>query len=611
MTSQQPFVHDRCVVLHAPNQWWSSRTGDSIDGIDGIYAGEGRVVGGVVLTVDGGALEWVGNSADDEDASILRHHYVVRMPGGDADPLVSLTRVRAITHDGVHERYEIANATDTRISLVLTVRLDGEDTLLDDVKRGTTVSAAPVADGLDADGAEVLRDGPSALLRWSVVIPAVTRREVGWTLALSDDGAMGSPTGAPLVPPQVDGRLGRLVRRSVADLNGLRMTDALTPGSQFFAAGSPWFFTLFGRDSLIAAMLSLPFSTDVALGTLRTLAARQGVRRDPATAEEPGKILHEVRNAGSTLNDSHPLPPVYYGSIDATLLWILLLKDLLETDVDASQMTDLRGPLEVASQWMLGCSDADDDGLLEYIDESGHGLTNQGWKDSGDSIRFADGTLGDAPIALAEVQGYAYEAAFAAIRAAEVLGAEVDVPALQSFARRLKEQFQKDFWCSDDEGEYPALALDAHKTRVDGVASNMGHLLGSGLLTASQEATVSARLLGPSMFSGFGVRTLSTTNEAFWPLRYHGGSVWTHDTGMIILSLMRAGFHEEARVLANGLLDAAEDFDFRLPELFAGHARSDVPHALPYPASCRPQAWAAATGIVVWRALGGSADEIA
>ena len=209
------------------------------------------------------------------------------------------------------------------------------------------------------------------------------------------------------------------------------------------------------------------------------------------------------------------------------------------------------------------------------------------------------------------MQGYAYEAAFAAIRAAEVLGAEVDVPALQRFARRLKEQFQKNFWCSDDEGEYPALALDAHKTRVDGVASNMGHLLGSGLLTASQEATVSARLLGPSMFSGFGVRTLSTTNEAFWPLRYHGGSVWTHDTGMIILSLMRAGFHEEARVLANGLLDAAEDFDFRLPELFAGHARSDVPHALPYPASCRPQAWAAATGIVVWRALGGSADEIA
>lgn len=610
MTSQQPFVHDRCVVLHAPNQWWSARTGDSTGGIDGIYAGEVRVVGGVVLTVDGGDLEWIGNSADDDDASIVRHHYVVRMPDGDADPLVSLTRVRTITHDGAHERYEIANATDARISLVLTVRLDGEDTLLDDVKRGAAATAAPVADGVDADGAEVLRDGPSALLRWPVVIPAVARREVGWTLALSDDGAMGSPAGAPLVPPQVEGRLGRLVRRSVADLNGLRMTDALTPGSQFFAAGSPWFFTLFGRDSLIAAMLSLPFSTDVALGTLRTLAARQGVSRDPATAEEPGKILHEVRNAGSTLNDSHHLPPVYYGSIDATLLWILLLKDLLETGVDASQMADLRGPLEAASQWMLRCSDADGDGLLEYIDESGHGLTNQGWKDSGDSIRFADGTLGDAPIALAEVQGYAYEAAFAAIRAAEVLGAEVDVAALQSFAHRLKEQFQKNFWCSDDLGEYPALALDAHKTRVDGVASNMGHLLGSGLLTASQEEAVSARLLDPCMFSGFGVRTLSTTNEAFWPLRYHGGSVWTHDTGMIILSLMRAGFHEEARVLANGLLDAAEDFDFRLPELFAGEARSVVPHALPYPASCRPQAWAAATGIVVWRALGGSTDEI-
>ncbi len=611
MTSQQPFVHDRCVVLHAPNQWWSARTGDSTDGIDGIYAGEVRVVGGAVLTIDGGELEWVGNIVDDDDASTLRHHYVVRMAGAGADPLVSLTRVRSISGDVARERYEIANASDASVSLVLTVRLDGEDTLLDDVKRGAAATTAPVADGLEADGAGVLRDGTSALVRWSVVIPAVGRGEVGWSLALSTSGAMTYPTGAPLAAPSADGRIGRLLRRSVSDLNGLRMTDALSPDSQFFAAGSPWFFTLFGRDSLIAALLSLPFSTDVALGTLRTLAARQGVRRDPLTAEEPGKILHEVRSAGSTLDENHHLPPVYYGSIDATLLWILLLKEVLDTGVEAAQPADLRRPLEAASQWLLACSDADDDGLLEYIDESGHGLANQGWKDSGDSIRFADGALAEAPIALAEVQGYAYEAAHAAISAAEMLGANVNVAALEDFANRLKERFQETFWCSDELGEYPALALDAHKTRVDGVASNMGHLLGSGLLTTSQESTVAARLLDASMFSGFGVRTLSTTNDAFWPLRYHGGSVWTHDTGQIIWGLMRAGFTEAASVLANGLLDAAEDFEFRLPELFAGNARTDVPHALPYPASCRPQAWAAATGIVVWRALGGSADEIA
>ncbi|MGV8845351.1 MGH1-like glycoside hydrolase domain-containing protein [Tessaracoccus sp.] len=611
MTSQQPFVHDRCVVLHAPNQWWSARSGDSTAGIDGIYAGDVRVIGGAVLTIDGGDVEWVGNSSDDDDASTLRHHYVVRIAGGGADPLVSMTRVRCITGEVARERYEIANASDAQVSLTLKVSLDGEGTPLDAVKSGATAIAAPVAGGLAAHDADVRRDGDSAVVCWSVAIPAKGRREVGWSLALSPSGSMTSPSGAPLEAPSTGGRLGRLLRRSVADLNGLRMTDVLTPDSQFFAAGSPWFFTLFGRDSLIAALLALPFSNDVALGTLRTLAARQGVRRDPVTAEEPGKILHEVRNAGFTLDGSRHLPPVYYGSIDATLLWILLMKEVLATGVDPSQMADLVGPLEAAAQWLLECSDADDDGLLEYIDESGHGLANQGWKDSGDSIRFADGTLGDAPIALAEVQGYAYEAAHAAIRAAELLGAEVDVEALEGFAHRLKKRFQESFWCSDELGEYPALALDAHKTRVDGVASNMGHLLGSGLLTASQEATVASRLLDASMFSGLGVRTLSTTNEAFWPLRYHGGSVWTHDTGQIIWCLMRAGFSDEARVLANGLLDAAEDFEFRLPELFAGYARTEVPHALPYPASCRPQAWAAATGIVVWRALGGSADEVA
>lgn len=610
MSFQQPFVHNRCVVLDAPNQWWSALTGDSVDGIDGIYTGDFRVVGTVVLTIEGGDLEWMGNSVNDEDATILRHHHVVRVHTTGADPLVTLTRFRAVGGDHAGERYVTTNASDAAVSLVLMVRLEGEETPLDAVKAGAERTAAPLNDGLCADHADVQRDGTGVVMRWQIVVPSGGSVDVGWNLTLPATGEMTSPTGTSLAVPSSAGRQGRLLQRSVADLNGLRMTDTQTPNSSFFAAGSPWFFTLFGRDSLIAALLSLPFSADVAVGTLRTLATRQGVRHVMETAEQPGKILHEVRSLDFSLDDDHRLPPVYYGSIDSTLLWILLLKAVLDTGVDPSKLVDLCGPLESASRWLLECSDADGDGLLEYIDESGQGLANQGWKDSGDSIRFADGNLGKAPIALAEVQGYAHEAAHAAVTAGAALGADVDVEGLNAFAQRLKTEFAARFWCSDALGAYPALALDGNKCPVDGVASNMGYLVGSGLLTREQEEAVVARLLHPSMFSGFGVRTLSTTNGAYWPLRYHGGSVWTHDTAQIIWSLLRAGFAEEARVLASGLLDAAENFEFRLPELFAGYARTDVPQALPYPASCRPQAWAAAAGIVVARALEGSADEI-
>ncbi|MEO7588903.1 MAG: glycogen debranching N-terminal domain-containing protein [Arachnia sp.] len=611
MTSQQPFVHDRCVVLHAPNQWWSERTGDSTRGIDGIFVGDVRVVGRVLLTVSGADLEWMGNGVDDDDAGRLTHHHVLRLPGGGADPLMSLARTRRVGESVAAESYEVRNASDTDVPLVLEVTLEAEDTPIDAVKGGSAGTPAPLQHQLMADGADVVTRGASSAIRWDVVVPAGGAITVGWSLPLASSGAMGAPAGDRLAAPPADGRLGRLLRRSVADLNGLRMTDAMTPDATFFAAGSPWFFTLFGRDSLIAALLALPFSGMVALGTLRTLATRQGSVHDVSTAEQPGKILHEVRSQDFALDEGHRLPPVYYGSIDATLLWILLLKELVGSGADVSEMTDLRAPLEAACRWLLECGDADDDGLVEYIDESGYGLVNQGWKDSGDSIRRADGSLGPAPVALAEVQGYAHEAALAAADAARALGAEVDGPALHAFAARLRERFQEAFWCADELGAYPALALDGNKRPVDGVASNMGYLLGTGLLTSEQQDTVVARLMDPTMFSGFGIRTLSTTNAAYWPLRYHGGSVWTHDTGQIIWCLLRAGYRTEAQVLAAGLLDAAEDFDFRLPELFAGHARDDIPQALPYPASCRPQAWAAASGVVVWRALTGSAHEIA
>ena len=396
-----------------------------------------------------------------------------------------------------------------------------------------------------------------------------------------------------------------LLERSLSDLDALRLQVPGEPTQEFFAAGAPWFFTLFGRDSVIAASLALPVDRGIATSTLRTLAARQGTRVDVRTAEQPGKILHEVRAAGMEMGETH-LPPVYYGTIDATPLWIELLHETRAAGLPDAELAELRPALEAAATWLLEHADADGDGLLEYLDESGQGLANQGWKDSDDSIRFADGSLASGTIALAEVQGYAHAAA---LHAADLLEGTTDASSelpsrLRSWAARLRERFQAQFRCEDELGPFIALALDGDKRPVDGVASNMGHLLGTGILDPEQERLVVARLLHPSMFSGYGIRTLSSTNGGYGPQRYHGGSVWTHDTGMILRGMLRSGFDEEARVLARGLLRAADGFAQRLPELFSGAGTDEVLVPMPYPASCRPQAWAAASAVPVAQALG-------
>ncbi|WP_253904169.1 hypothetical protein [Arthrobacter sp. Br18] len=394
--------------------------------------------------------------------------------------------------------------------------------------------------------------------------------------------------------------------RSVSDLNGLRMAPAGTPSDTFLAAGAPWFFTMFGRDSLIAARMLLPLGTELAGSTLRALAARQGTTTDSSTAEQPGKILHEVRRATLQFEEGGngiALPPVYFGTIDATPLWISLLHDAWKSGLPESEVEALLDALEAALVWLRDHGDSDGDGFLEYLDTSGHGLANQGWKDSGDSIRWHDGSLAEGPIALAEVQGYAYEAALGGAALLEAFGRD-GAENWRAYAANLSERFRASFWCADDQGAYPAIALDAQKRPVDGVASNMGHLLGTGILNEDEEATVVRRLMDDTMFSGYGIRTVSTTNGGFWPTRYHAGSVWSHDTGIIIHGMMRSGFHTEARALATGLLDAAEGFDWRLPELFSGHSSKEVFPPVPYPASCRPQAWAAASAVPIATALG-------
>lgn len=268
----------------------------------------------------------------------------------------------------------------------------------------------------------------------------------------------------------------------------------------------------------------------------------------------------------------------------------------------AEEVAALLPHLEAALNWLVEYGDPDGDGLLEYIDSTGTGLANQGWKDSGDSVRFRDGSLATPPIALCEVQAYAHEAA---VSGATLLDA-FDRPGgdrYRDWAAHLREAFRRGFWATDEHGRYPAIALDTDKRPVDAVTSGLGHLLGTGLLDDDEERLIADRLLSPGLSDAFGLRTYATGNGGYNPLGYHVGSVWPHDTAVAVHGLARAGYPDQARHLAENLIAAGPAFDSRLPELFAGTARSESSRPAPYPASCRPQAWAAAASVALLQAL--------
>ncbi len=491
-----------------------------------------------------------------------------------------------------------------------------------------TWGAGPLQVRLAAPGAAAaVLPGGDAELRWPVRLPPRGEQELTWELAVTDPDAVvvaslsgadenqvgegqeaGTGQGAGAAWPGVqaradDPRLPQLLHQALPDAAALRMATAARPGEEFLAGGAPWYLTLFGRDSIWAARLLLPFGWELAAGTLRTLAALQGTKVDPATGEAPGKIPHELRTAGRQSG----LPALYYGTIDATPLWICLLHDAWRSGMPAGQVRALLPSLTAALICLRDYSDADGDGFLEYIDESGRGLANQGWKDSGDAIRFADGTIASPPVALCEVQGYAYEAATSGADLLDAFGA-AGAGQWRHWAGELAGRFRESFWVNDGAGPYPALALDAAKRPADSLTSNIGHLLGTGLLTAEEEDQIVARLSAPDMSSGWGLRTMSAANGGYSPLSYHCGSVWSHDTAIVIRGMARGG-HGAAAVLADGLLDAAAEFGWRLPELFAGDGRPRVPWPSAYPASCRPQAWAAAAaGALVQALLGLEVD---
>ena len=403
--------------------------------------------------------------------------------------------------------------------------------------------------------------------------------------------------------PQLDAESDHLVRTyrtSLLDLAALRFEPRHVGGVFPAAAGLPWFMALFGRDSLIAGYEALTFKPELAEAALRALAPLQAREFDDFHDAEPGKIPHELRYGELTALGESPHDP-YYGSHDATPLFLIVLDEYERWTGDAELVHELEPTARRALAW-LEAGDIDGDGYLEYQSRSRAGLSNHGWKDSDDAIRFADGRLAATPIAACELQGYAYDARLRAVRLARELWNDPALAQrLERDAANLRERFDRDFWI--EERGHHALALDGEKRQVDALASNIGHLLWSGIVREQRARQVIDRLLGDDVFSGWGIRTLSSRSAAYNPLGYHLGTVWPHDTALAAEGMRRYGRREEGARVAASLFEAAAAFAHRLPECFAGFPRNGADAPIEYTRASRPQAFAAAAPLLLLRTL--------
>ena len=625
---EQPYLHELVTVVAAPALALSDADGQLTGaGATGVYLADRRVLSRLVVGVDGREPATVGGQS--LDTATARFVGVVRHLGDPGpDPTVFVERARTISPRGLRETIRLVSRAREPLTCTVNLELDADLADIAEVKSGRPTATPPCRPDLDgagtvrwpvADGIAVIATlapepdetraaAPSRVLAgWDVALPARGRWEATVEVTATAPGA--PPAAAPPTrelwrAPAVsagDHRLPALVDRSVADLSGLLAADPVADDDHYLTAGAPWYLTLFGRDSLWAARMALPLGTDLAAGTLRTLARRQGTRTDPSTEEEPGKILHEVRVGPAG-------PERYYGTVDATPLWISLLHDAWRWGLADADVAELLPNLEAALGWLR---EATGDGFVRYVDNAGV-LSNQGWKDSFDSIQFSDGRLAEPPIALCEVQAYAFAAAMDGAALLDAFG-RPGGDDWRHWAAGLRDRFRSAFWVEDRLGRYPAIALDGDGRPVDSVTSNIGHLLGTGFLDQAETAAVIRRLAAPDMDSGFGLRTMSSRSAGFNPLSYHGGSVWSHDTAIALRGLAAVGTGDAAPLAASlvrGLLAAAPAFDFRLPELYGGESAGGGRWPLAYPAACRPQAWSAGAALVVLTATLGLTPDL-
>jgi glycogen debranching enzyme len=603
----------------------------------GFFSEDTRFVSRWVLRVDAAELQLLGL---DQDA-----HYAVRFflaPGVSPDVAApfSVMRRRLVDHVWMEE-VTVTNHRHTACDLAVTVEIDADFADLFEVKEGV-VAAREVAFHHD-DRTLVLAYEHGSFQR-SVAIAAsrsaiITREGFTYALRLAP-GERWSTTfiatphaaqpGASFPQREVragldelsrlkateldawlarapaletdDVALARTYRASLSDLGALRLHPKLAELATLPAAGLPWFMALFGRDSLIASCQALPYLPGLAATTLRALAAHQAGTRDDFHEQEPGKILHELRFGELTARGERPHSP-YFGSADATPLFLVLLDEYRRWSGDDQLVRDLEPNARAALAWIENEGDLDGDGYVEYARRNPlTGLVNQCWKDSWDAIQFADGTLARGPIATCEIQGYVYDAQRRAARLArEVWGDEVLARRLERRAADLRARFQRDFWMP--ERGCHALALDGDKRQVDSLTSNIGHLLWSGLLDEREAAATAARLLGEDLWSGWGVRTLGAGEAGYNPLGYHTGTVWPHENSLIAAGLARYGHREAAIAVVAGMLRAAQHFEHRLPEVFGGYPAAETSVPVAFPTASRPQAWAAGTPLLLLTTL--------
>jgi glycogen debranching enzyme len=546
---------------------------------------------------------------------------------------VHLSRSKVLWAAACHERIEIRNFGEVPVRLPISLRFAADYADIFEVRGMERPARGTVHDPRIEDGAIVLSyDGLDDVRRttrigFSPTPDLIGGREAAYRLQLEPGRSVVIEVRVDCDPPtpshlpsfstaleratsELQGRFERSARittsselfddwvgRSQADI--VMMTSETAHGSYPYA-GVPWFSTVFGRDGIITAFQMLWVQPFLARGVLGYLAATQATAEDPARDAQPGKILHELRHGEMAALMEVPFGS-YYGSHDATPLFVMLA-DAYQRQVGDLDFTRAIWPnVEAALGWLDGPADADGDGFIEYARRTPTGLVQQGWKDSNDSVFHADGTLAEGPIALCELQGYAFAARRAAAGLARALGDNARADDLEARAEALRARFEEAFW-DEDLGTY-VIALDGDKRPCRVRSSNPGHLLWSGIVEPGRAARVADELVSDAMFTGWGMRTLAAGEPRYNPMSYHNGSIWPHDNGIAALGLARSGFPDHAARIMGGLFDASRHFDLaRMPELFCGFSRRQSEGPTHYPVACAPQAWAAGSVFMLLQA---------
>jgi glycogen debranching enzyme len=617
----------------------SDELGDVAGMTSGLYAHDTRFLSRLALRLDGERPLLLSSGAVEHFAA----SFYLRNPAVEGVPhdSLSISRERFVG-TGLHERIAVRNESMEPLAFELSLEVAADFADIISVKQhdfalGDPEHAPPLpppAPLAEAGHHQIVLDDPAGDLRTRVTLSERGRLRDGalvyelrldphqrWELRVGVAPALHRDAEVELAErdeeqrelladavaawtlrvPRVRGGwdgLRRAFDRSISDLAALRMR-AGEHRRPLFAAGMPWFMTVFGRDTLITSLQTLLLGPELAVGALDALAELQADHDDPSIDAEPGKIVHEIRHGRA----AEKWFPRYYGTVDATPLFLVLLAETWRWTDDADLATRLREPALRALEWIDRYGDRDGDGLVEYERRSGRGLANQSWKDSGDSQRFHDGRLAGTPIAPVEVQGYVYDAKRGIAEIAREVWRDRELAdRLEAEAEALRARFDDAYWV-DERGGFYALALDGGKRPVDARCSNMGHLLWSGIVPPERVDGVVDQLLSETLWSGWGIRTMASDEAAFNPISYHNGTVWPHDSALAAWGLARRGHHEASRRVSRALIEAAGHFEWSLPEVFAGYARDESPFPIAYPTAARPQAWAAGTPILLVRVL--------